>query len=50
MYYSFEHESRVEQGDICYNIPKIIPSSLISTEETQPTWKNYIENIKKKTS
>lgn len=45
MLYKLEHEDHIEQGDICYNLPKILPSYLISEIPGSSTWEKYIENI-----
>ena len=49
MLYILEHENHIEQGDICYNLPKILPSYFISEIPGSPTWEKYIENIKNNT-
>lgn len=43
--YSKEHDDRLEQGDICYNLPMLIPSYLISSKRNISTWNDYIENL-----
>ena len=48
MFYTFNHEGRIEQGDICFNLPKFVPSNLISEELTESTWDIYIESIRKR--
>ncbi|MHA1650943.1 MAG: hypothetical protein ACTSYB_12175 [Candidatus Helarchaeota archaeon] len=47
MFYSLKHENKIEQGDICNNLPKFIPSKLISEEGTDHVWKNYINSLEK---
>ena len=46
MYYKTKHEKKIEQGDICCNLPKFLPSDLISEEPTSTTWENYIESLR----
>jgi len=46
MFYTFNHDNKIEQGDICYNLPKFLPSKLISEEPTKSTWDNYIESVR----
>jgi len=49
MFYTLSHKDRVEQGDICYNLPKFLPSDLIYEEEATPTvWDNYIKSLQEK--
>lgn len=46
MFYTLNHENKIEQGDICYNLPKFLPSDLISEEPTESIWDNYIESLR----
>lgn len=49
MFYTLNHEDRIEQGDICYNLPKFLPSDLIYEEEATPTiWDNYVKSLQEK--
>ena len=46
MFYTLNHEDKIKQGDICYNLPKFLPSDLIYEEEPTPTvWDNYIKSL-----
>ena len=46
MFYTLNHEDRIEQGDICYNLPKFLPSNLISEEPNESTWDSYVESLR----
>ena len=47
MFYTLNHKNKVEQGDICCNLPKFLPSDLIYEEEPTPTvWDNYIKSLR----
>ena len=47
MFYTLDHKNKVEQGDICFNLPKFLPSNLIYEEEPTPTvWDKYIESLR----
>lgn len=45
-FYCYKHCNRIEQGDILFNIPKIIPSNFISETPRTSVWEGYIKNIK----
>ncbi len=46
MLYILGHDDHIEQGDICCNLPKIIPSYFMSEIPGSPKWEKYVENIK----
>jgi len=46
MFYTLNHEDKVEQGDICCNLPKFLPSDLISQEPSTTVWDNYLERLR----
>jgi len=46
MLYSLNHEDKIEQGDICYNLPKFLPSDLISELPSTNVWDNYLESLR----
>jgi len=45
MFYILNHDGKLEQGDICFNIPKITPSQFISEKPIVSTWDDYINCI-----
>ena len=45
MFYTLNHEDIVKQGDICCNLPKFLPSDLISKEPSTPVWDNYLKSL-----
>ena len=46
MFYTLNHKDCIEQGDICCNLPKFLPSDLISEEPSTPVWDNYLESLR----
>ncbi len=46
MLYTLNHEDKIEQGDICYNLPKFLPSDLIPEEPSTSVWDNYLESLR----
>ena len=46
MFYTLNHKDKVEQGDICCNLPKFLPSDLIPEEPTISTWDIYIKSLR----
>jgi len=46
MFYKLNHEDKVEQGDICCNLPKFLPSDLISQEPSTTVWDNYLKSLR----
>ncbi|UYP48133.1 hypothetical protein NEF87_004418 [Candidatus Lokiarchaeum ossiferum] len=45
MYYKFKHNDRIEQGDILFDIPKILPESLY-TVGIDDEWNFYVDCLK----
>ena len=46
MFYTLNHEDKIEQGDICYNLPKFLPSDLIPEKPSTLVWDNYLESLR----
>lgn len=46
MFYTLNHKDKIEQGDICCNLPKFLPSDLISEEPSKSVWDNYLESLR----
>ncbi len=46
MLYTLNHKDKLEQGDICCNLPKFLPSDLIPEEPSTHVWDNYLESLR----